>query len=134
MKFVYRRVSANKHEKLSNDYISEFGDDDSGSIPEAEFDQLFDHLAETLKKHGSFTDGSVDADFSGYRYVDPIPLIQTVADDDLDPNIAIKAGLEAVATAHRPFAASFDFHPNYLLIVPSNRVFGTYWPWRIKRS
>jgi hypothetical protein len=69
---------------------------------------------------------SSSADFNGYRYVDQIPWITTVPSDTAAPSVALAAGLEAVGTAHRPLAVSFDFYPHGVLILPPNCVFTTF--------
>ena len=102
------------------------GDEAHGIIPDAEYDRLFDHLAAALRRHGTFREGSGSADFCGSRYVDQIPWITTVPSDTVAPSVALAAGLEAVSTSHRPFAVSFDFYPEGLLILSSNRVFTTF--------
>jgi len=133
MEIDYKEVTDDEHEELCSSFCAENGDDENGIIPDEEFDRLFDHLGATLAKHGSFSESSADdVDFSGYRYVDQIPVIQTVVDDDVDPAVAIRAGLEAVSTAHRPLGASFDLHPHYILVTPPNRVYATYDPSEIK--
>lgn len=118
-------------------YSQENGTKEFGMISVEDYNQLFDFFASILKKHGSYTENSDEwKDFSDYRCVDPHPLIQTVTDDDLDPNIAIGAGLEAVRSSHRPLAASFDMHPDYRLplVVAPNIVYGTFEPERINAN
>jgi hypothetical protein len=91
------------------------------------FDKLFDHLAEVLSKHGTFTEGTGDeADFSGYRYVDQIPWITILPSDEIAPSLAVEAALRAIESAHRPLAVSFDFHSGVLLILPQRGVFTTF--------
>ena len=124
--FEYNKVSAAEVERLGSDFCKQYGDDAHGLIADAEFDRLFDHLAEALRRYGTFIEGSGDADFSGYRYVDQIPLIATVSSDTVNPVTALTAGLEAVSTSHRPLAVSFDFFPDALLILPPNRVYTTF--------
>ena len=133
MKIDYKQITADEHEELCSSFCDKNGDDENGIIPDEEFDRLFDHLGETLAKHGTFSESSGDdVDFSGYRYVDQIPVIQTVVKDGVDPAVAIRAALEAVATAHRALGASFDLHPHYILVTPPNTVHATYVPSEIK--
>ena len=128
-------TDSDAHEKLGDDFCIEHGDDEHGIIADAEFERLFDHLAAAFKKHGTFSeDSSVDADFNGYRYVGQHPLIQTVVGDNLKQSVAIEASLDAVSTSHRPLAASFDFHPNYLLVVAPDIVYGTSTPEEIGKD
>jgi|GEM_PF-6599754 len=124
--FEYHKASAEEIERLEGSFCKEHGDDPRGLIANAEFDRLFDHLAEALRRHGTFVEGSGEADFSGYRYVDQIPWITTVPSDTVSPAIALSAALEAVSNSHRPFAVSFDFYPEALLVLPPNRVFTTF--------
>ena len=127
--FTYIQIDADAHEEIGDNFCKQHGDDEHGIIADSEFDRLFDHLAVAFKRHGTFSeDSSVDADFNGYRYVGQHPLIQTVAGEDLNPTVAIEAALEAVSSSHRPLAASFDFHPNCLLIVAPDTVYGTFPP------
>ncbi|MFT4175921.1 MAG: hypothetical protein QM627_04635 [Luteolibacter sp.] len=133
MNIVYHQVTSDEHEQLCNLFIEKNGDGPNGIIADEEFDQLFDLLAKSLAKYGTFSEScDDDVDFSGYRYVDQIPVIQTVVRIGLEPTIAIQAALEAVSTAHRPLGASFDFHPHYILVTPPNNVFSTYNPSEIK--
>ena len=135
MKFTYKQVDSESVEKLGDDFVHKNGNDENGIIPDSEYDRLFDHLAETYRKYGTYSeDSSVDAEFSGYRYVDQIPLIQTVASEDLDPNLAIRAAIEAVSSAHRSLAVGFDMYPEYLLVLSSDAVFGTFDAKWIKHS
>lgn len=133
MQIDYKRITADEHEGLCTSFCHKNGDDEKGIIPDEEFDRLFDHLGEVLAKHGTFSESSGDkVDFSGYRYVDQIPVIQTVVRDRIDPAVVIRAALEAVSTAHRPLGASFDLHPHYILVTPPNVVYATYDPSEIK--
>lgn len=124
--FEYHKASAEEVEQLGAAFCRQYGDDVQGCIADAEFDRLFDHLAEALSRYGTFMEGSGKADFKGCRYVDQIPLIATVPRDGASPATALLAGLEAVSTAHRPLAAAFDFYPEALLILPPNRVYTTF--------
>lgn len=124
--FEYNKASLDEIEQLGSAFFRQHGDDANGTIPDSEFDRLFDHLAEALRRHGTFVEDSGEGDFSGYRYVDPIPWITTVPRDTVSPATALTAGLEAVSTCHRPLAASFDFYPEGLLILPPNCVYTTF--------
>lgn len=124
--FEYNKVSPDEVEQLGSAFCKQHGDDAHGTIPDSEFDRLFDHLAEVLRRHGTFVEGSGEADFSGYRYVDQIPWITTVPRDTVSLAAALTAALEAVSTSHRPLAASFDFYPEALLILPPNCVYTTF--------
>lgn len=124
--FEYNKVSAEEVERLASAFCKQHGDDAHGRIDDAEFDRLFDHLAEVLSKYGTFIEVSGEADFKGYRYVDQIPWIATVPSDTVLPSAALAAGLEVVSTSHRPMAASFDFYPESLLILPPNCVYTTF--------
>lgn len=124
----YQLSSAEEIEQIGSKFCVERGDDENGVIPDSEYDLLFDHLGAVLGKHGSFTERSGEkADFKGYRYVDQIPWIAIVPDEEkVSPHTALKAALEAVQTAHRPLAVSFDYHPDYLIILPESRVFSSF--------
>jgi len=124
--FEYHKASLDEIEQVGSAFCEQHGDNSDGIIPDAEYDRLFDHLAEVLRRHGSFVEGSGSADFSGYRYVDQIPWITTVPSDTVAPAIALAAGLEAVGNSHRALAVGFDFYPEGLLILPPNRVFTTF--------
>lgn len=113
-------------EDLGGIFIRKHGDDKHGIIPDLEYDRLFDHLAEILKKHGTFAKGIEDADFSGYRYVDQMPWITIVPNESIAPAVAMAAGLEAVHTSHRPLMVEFDYDPEGLLIAPPNLVYSTF--------
>jgi len=127
--FTYKQIDMDTHKKLGDDFCIEHGDDEHGIIVDREFDRLFDHLAAAFKQHGTFSENSsVEADFNGYRYVGQHPLIQTVPGNNLAQKVAIEAALKAVSTSHRPIAASFDYHPNYLLVVAPDTVYGTFPP------
>jgi hypothetical protein len=124
----YHHTSEEEIEKLASAFCDQHGDEANGTIPDEEYDKLFDHLAATLRKHATFTEGSRDAEaaFSGYRYVDQIPWITIVPRKAASPAVALAAALEAVSTAHRPLAVSFDFASGTLLVVPPNRVCTTF--------
>ena len=69
-------------------------------------------------------ESSATADFSGYRYVEPVPAICTVVRGGVAPAVALAAALEAVGRAPRPIAASVDLGPERALLVrPPNRVY-----------
>lgn len=116
----------NDLEEIGSRFCDEHGDDEHGIIPDDEYDKLFDHLGGVISKHASYSDDLDDADFSGDRYVDQIPWITIVAEDDADPAIALKTALEAVQTAHRPLAVSFDYYPDCLMVLPPNIVYSTF--------
>lgn len=124
--FSYTKLEEGDLERLADDFCQRHGDRSNGIIPDDEYDRLFDLSAEVLQKYGSFTEGSEDADFSGYRYVDQVPWITIVAEDSVKPNIAVRAGLEAVSRAHRPFALAFDYNAHELVIMPGAKVFSTF--------
>ena len=124
--FEYHKASLDEIEQLGSTFCEQHGDDAHGITPNAEYDRLFDYLAEALHRHGTFVEGSGSADFSGSRYVDQIPWITTVVSDTVAPSVALAAGLEVVGTSHRPLAVQFDFYPEGLLILPPSRVFATF--------
>ena len=124
--FEYHKASLDEIEQLGSAFCDQHGDDAHGIIPDAEYDRLFDHLAEALCRHGTFEEGGGSADFTRDRYVDQVPWITTVPSDSVAPLVALAAGLEAVSTAHRPLAVRFDFYPDGLLILPPDRVFSTF--------
>ncbi len=124
--FEYHKAFLDEIEQLGSAFCEQHGDEAHGIIPDAEYDRLFDHLVAVLRRHGTFKEGSGAADFRGSRYVEQIPWITTVPSDTVTPSVALAAGLEAVGTSHRPFALSFDFYPEGLLILPPNRVFTTF--------
>ncbi|RBP38558.1 hypothetical protein DES53_11176 [Roseimicrobium gellanilyticum] len=112
---------------MGSEFAETHGDAAEGIIAESEYDKLFEHLAEALGRVGTFAEGAGSgADFSGYRYVDQIPWITIVPSDDVPPSRAAQAAFEAINSAHRPFAVSFDFYPDALLILPQRRVFTTF--------
>lgn len=113
-------------ERLVDQFCDQNGDEEHGIIPDAEYDRLYDYLGEIISKYASYSDDNGDADFMGSRYVDQISWIQLVASDEADPAIALQAALEAVQSAHRPLAVSFDYYPDMLLVMPPNRVFSTF--------
>jgi len=113
-------------EKVASHFCDCNGDHEDGTISEDDYDRLFDHLGAVVSKYASYSDDSTDADFRGYRYVDQVPWICLVPADDADPAVALKAALEAIQTAHRPLAVSFDYYPDYLLALPPNLVYSTF--------
>ena len=125
LQFEYHKSSLKEVEELGSTFCKQHGDDEHGIIPDAEYDLLFDHLAEVLRQHGTFTEEGEEADFSGYRYVDQIPHI-CIVPKGASPGAALAAGLQAVSTSHRPLSVEFDFYPEALLILPPNRVFTTF--------
>jgi hypothetical protein len=126
----YRLSTLSEIEQIGSKFCVDHGDDKQGNIPDEEYDLIFDHLGKVLGKHGSFTETiAVDADFKGYRYVAQIPWIAIVPNDETaPPALALKAAREAIQTAHRPLAVSFDYYPNGLLALPSGDVFTTFPP------
>jgi hypothetical protein len=123
--FAFHKSSHDEIERLGGAFCDQHGDDADGNIAEAEYDRLFDHLAEALRRHGTFKEGFGPADFVGSRYVSQVPWIGIVPSDSVEPSAALAAGLEAVSTAHRPLAVSFDFYPEVVLILPPNQVHAT---------
>lgn len=126
----YRQSTLSEIEQIASKFCTDHGDDKNGTIPNEEYDLLFNHLGTVLAKHGTFTEAvDVNADFKGYRYVDQIPWISIVPNEEtVLPDIALKAAREAIQTAHRPLAVSFDYYPNNLLVLPSADVFTTFPP------
>ena len=123
--FEYHHASLSEIERLGSAFCDEHGDGPRGLIPEAEYDRLFDHLADVLSNYGTFAEGHGEKDFLGYRYVDQIPRINIVANGGKPP-AALAAALAAVGTFHRPCAVGFDFYPDGMLILPPNTVFTTF--------
>lgn len=125
--FLYSQVPRDHAlEKLASDFCDSNGDHEDGTISEDEYDLLFDHLGAVVSKYASYSDSVADADFRGYRYVDQVPWICLVPSDDANPAIALKVGLEAIQSAHRPFVVSFDYYPDYLMVMPPNLVYSTF--------
>ena len=124
---VYTQVPKdNELDRISSRFCNEHGDNEDGTIPDEEYDQLYDLLGSIISKYATYADDEYDADFMGSRYVDQISHIRLVADDGADPAIALKAALETIASAHRPVAISFDYYPDHLLILPPNVVYSTF--------
>lgn len=113
-------------EEIASRFCDDHGDGERGIIADSEFDRLYDHVAATISRFVSFADDSQDADFMSSRYVEQVPWISVVAGEDADPRVALKAALEAIRTAHRPVAVSFDFDPDYLLVLPPNIVHSSF--------
>ena len=65
--FEYHKASLDEIEQLGSAFCDQHGDDAHGVIPNAEYDQLFDHLAEALHRYGTFEEGGGSADFTGDR-------------------------------------------------------------------
>ena len=126
----YEKVSVDELMSEGDNFCKEYGDPPYGLIPEFEFDGFYNHLAENLAKHGSFSEEigeAFDVDFSGCRTAgDPHPVVGIVPRDGLEPYVALIAGLEAVKDPPRPLAIQFDFYPDYLLVCSSGKVFGTF--------
>lgn len=132
---TYTRVPEdNELEKIASCFCEEYGEGEHGNISDAEYDQLYDHLSSIISKYASYSDGVGNAEFMGSRYVDQIPWITLVADDDADPAIALEAALEAIQTAHRPLAVSFDYYPDHLMVLPPNIVYATFTLDRLSRK
>ncbi len=120
--------SARAIEKIAGDFDKTHGDPPHGTIPDEEFDKLYDHLVAVLGRHGRFGEGPSipPPDFRGSRYCDQLPTIGIVPRKDLNPAVALRAGLEAVASSHRPLAIIFDFYPDSLFVHSPNRVLSTF--------
>jgi hypothetical protein len=120
--------SASEIGKIASEFGELHGDPPYGTIPDEEFDKLYDNLVAILAQHGRFEEGwsNPRPDFSGSRYCDQTPSIGIVPRKDLNPAIALHAGLEAVASSHRPLGIIFDFYPNSLFVCSPNRVFSTF--------
>lgn len=124
---VYTRVSQDDDlDRIGSKFCDEHGDNEHGIIPDSEYDRLYDHLGEVASRYALYSDDGEDADFMGSRYVDQVPWITLVAADEADPAIALKIALEAIQSAHRPLAVSFDYYPDSLLILPPNIVYSTF--------
>ena len=54
--FEYHKASYDEVEQLGSAFCKQHGDDAHGMIPDAEYDRLFDQLAEALRRHGTFTE------------------------------------------------------------------------------
>ncbi|MES2475170.1 MAG: hypothetical protein V4640_05275 [Verrucomicrobiota bacterium] len=124
----------NDLEHIARGFCDEHGDGENGVISDEEYDRLYDLLGAVISKYASYSDDGEDADFMGSRYVDQIPWITLVADDEADPAVATKAALETINSAHRPLAISFDYYPDYLLVMPPNIVYSTFPLTRIKQE
>ena len=125
--FEYHLATYEEAARLGSEFCDAHGDQKHGLIADEEYDKLFDHLAAVLSRFGTFSEKSgVNAEFRGYRYVDQIPWITIVPTDEVAPSVAVKGALGAIETAHRPFAVSFDYHPDALLILPGRRVFTSF--------
>jgi hypothetical protein len=125
--FEYHFATYEDAERLGSEFCDAHGEQEHGLIADEEYDKLFDHLASVLGRFGTFSEKSgTGADFRGYRYVDQIPWITITLGDGVAPSIAVQGALEAIETAHRPFAVSFDYYPDALLILPQRRVFTSF--------
>lgn len=109
-------------EHIVSRFCDGHGDGNDGIISDSEFDRLYSHVGATISKYASYSEDAGTADFVSSRYVDQIPWISLVAAEDADPAVALRAALEAVQTAHRPVAVSFDYDPDHLLVLPPNIV------------
>lgn len=108
MKYDFAKESLEEIEAMVDSFIGEHADNDDGTIPDAEYDKIFDHLGACVRKVATYDDEGGDAEFFGYRYVDQIAHIQLVPDKGT-PHQAVTAALDAVQTSHRPFAVQFDY-------------------------
>jgi hypothetical protein len=88
----------------------------------AEFYKAHDIIIAHMQSVGTVAEGSGDADFSVYRYVDVSRNI-TVVVDKYGPEI-IKAVLAAHAEMPEEYVINFDMHPAYASIFRDGRVFG----------
>lgn len=124
---VYHKISREDNiDQIIDDFCKEHGDDQHGIVPDNEYDILYDHLGSIISKYASYSDDGPEADFMGSRYVDQIPFIAIVADDNSSPAIAVKAAIEAINSTHRPLSVSFDYYPEQLYIFPPNLVYSSF--------
>ena len=114
--------------EIGDQFCVQHGDPPHGVIPDEEFDRLYDHLVSVLKSHGSFTEESDlgSADFHGNRYMDQIPVIGIVPRDELEPGVAMRAGLDAISNSHRPLCVEFDFYPDSVMVCSPAAVYTTF--------
>jgi len=124
--FTHKLIKVEDEERIATAFCSEHGIRQNGLITEEQFDFLYDHLVSILEKFGTFSEGTVNGDFSSSRYVDQVPWIRVVAGDHVAPSTSVKAGLEAVQSSPASFAVAFDYYPNLILVLPPNSVFSTY--------
>ena len=115
-------------ERISSEFDNSNGDSEFGTIPDEEFDKLYDNLLVVLNRHGRSSEKPSDktADFRTSRYCEQSPTIGVVPHDKLSPLVALEAGLEAVRTSHRPLGIIFDFYPKTLFICSPNKVYTTF--------
>lgn len=112
----YNQLSENDVHAAVDDFLKTQPE----SIPDSEFDRLFDSTKEALLTVGTFNEGTRDgADFVSSRYVDQIPCIAVSAEDNFPKEKIIRAALLAQETAHRPYALVFDLYPDYVAALPS---------------
>ena len=81
----------NDLEDIGSKFCIVHGDSDNGTIPDDEYDRLFDHVGAVISKYASYSGDEEDADFIGSRYVDQIPWITLVAEDGAEPGCAVGA-------------------------------------------
>jgi len=100
--------------------VEEFLQTQPETIPDSEFDRLFDSTKEALKTVGTFNEGTREgADFVASRYVDKIPCIAVSVEDDFPKDKLIEAARLAQERSHRPYVLVFDLFPNYMASLPS---------------
>ena len=66
--YCYTSVTYEELEKIGDQFCIDHGDDEHGLISdEKDYFALFDHLSDSLKRFGSYTDeNELDCDFNGY--------------------------------------------------------------------
>ena len=105
--------------------VEEFLRTQPETIPDSEFDLIFDGAREALLTVGTFNEGIRDgADFVSSRYVDQIPCIGVSVENRFPKDKIIRAAHLAQARAHRPYALVFDMYPDYIASLP-NALIGT---------
>lgn len=124
--FTHEKIGVRDEDKIANAFCAEHATLPNGLISDAQFDAIYDHLIAVLKKFATFSEGGGDGDYSSSRYVDQVPWIRVVAEDDVAPTTSVHAGLEAVQSSPTPFAVAFDYYPHLILVLPPNRVLSTY--------
>jgi hypothetical protein len=117
--FVYRKVGEDAEEQLSRDFEVRHG-----SLTVAEFEKLFEYVAGSFAKFGSFSEGSGSL-FTSSRYVDPQPWIRVVPRDGVSPAEAVRIGLSIASEAPRPFGLVFDYDQDFIAILPGKLVVST---------
>lgn len=126
--FDYIQFEEEKHEALIDAFIREHGDDEHGIISDEEFDKLFNLMVEKLGGIAKFVeDGTFDGeDLSASRYVDQLPFIDVVVDNQIVPRKLIEAAILITEEAHRPMGIGFDFETDYIVVFPEGNVIGTF--------